>query len=150
MSKMSDAQRDALVRLAQAWAAGKPEPWDDLRPQTREALRRAKFADQGILPAGLYALFVAGPAVAEWATQLQAAAQASRERDGHLQAWWRAVPRRHPYGDVVPVLTVADLRAAADALAPLEAAHVAAWREAMHLQAAARAEVRAAMGVDDV
>lgn len=148
MSKLSEAQREALSKLARAWAAAQPEPWDSIRPQTREALRRAGLADGCILPAGLMALHVDGTATRVWAMQLQAAAQTSRARDGHLQAWWRAIPRHHLHTGAVPVLTVADLRAAADGLAPLEAAHVAATAEAERLQDLARAEVRAALRVD--
>lgn len=152
MSKpLTPSQRDGLLRLARAWAAGEPQPWDDLRPQTREALRRLHLADMGILPAGLMALSYRGPAVRAWVEQLQVVANASHARDAHRQEWWSGVPLRHPmYGGAVPLVTPDQLRAAADRLQPLEDAHAAAWREAMRLQAAARAEVRAALGGTDV
>jgi hypothetical protein len=148
MSKLSNAQLDALLRLARAWAAGQPEPWDDIRPQTREALRRAGFADGGIGPAGLYALFVAGPAVGAWAAQLRRVAEADARRRSYLQAWWAEVPRAHPYGGAVPLVTSADLRAAAYGLAPLEVALDEARGQAWELEEAARAEVRAALRVE--
>ncbi len=149
MSKLSEAQREALVRLAQSWCRGRAQPCDALRPQTREALRRAGLADGGILPKGLCRIGLNGSAVIAWEKQMRVAAQASRARDEHVWKWFRDMPMRTCDMGRIGAVTAATLREAADALAPLEAAHVAACAEALRLQEAARGEVRAALGVDD-
>jgi hypothetical protein len=152
MSKpLTPAQRDGLLRLARAWAAGEPQPWDDLRPQTREALRRLHLADMRILPDGLAAVGLHGVAVWEWRRQVWRAADADARLYAHLLQWFSTVPLQYnAYGRPVPVVTAADLRAAADALGPLEDTAAEARRQAEWLEGPARAEVRAALGVDDV
>ena len=148
MSKLSDAQRDALLRLAQSWCRGRAEPWDDIRPQTREALRRLGLADMGILPAGLRTLGVAGPAVAEWDKQLRRADENHHRFRAHMRAWWAEVPVARDWEGATPLLTVADLRAAADKLWGYEDAAQEAKRQAVWVEGPARAEVRAALRVE--
>ena len=148
---LTPAQRDGLLRLARAWAAGEPQPWDDLRPQTREALRRAGLADRGIAPAGLFAVGLQDVAVLEWYRQLRRAAEAEARLREHRQTWLAAVPLQYDsFGRPVPLVTAADLRAAADALWPLEDTAAEARRQAEWLEGPARAEVRAALGGTDV
>jgi hypothetical protein len=149
MSKpLSSAQLDALLRLAQFWCRGRPQPWHDIRPQTRQALRRAGLADMGITPAGLYALGLTGPAVAEWAKQVRRAAENHDRFRGHLREWWASVPVARDWGGATPLISVAELRAAADALAGYEEAAEEAKRQAVWVEGPARAEVRAALRVE--
>lgn len=145
---LSDAQRDALLRLVRCWALGQPQPWDAIRPQTREGLRRAGLADGGITPRGLAALGFLGPAVTEWAKELRRAAETRARFRARLREWWAQVPVARGYDGATPLLSVADLRAAVEALGPYEQTAEEAERQAVWVEPRAHAEVRAAMGGD--